>query len=428
MALAGALALGGCDKKKEHAKGDGHGHAEKHADKAPEKDEHGHAHGGEEAEHSDEVKLTAEAVERYEIKTQPAQLWQLRPTFVAPGRIAFNTEAMAHVGSPMRGRAVEVKVKLGSLVKAGDALMVIESPDLGEAQSDFLMKQATALNSSPAVDLAKVAWDRAKGLYEKSQGIALTEVQKREAEYKVTQANLKAAQAAVVAAENKLHLLGMKQAQIDALTKTGEVNPRFTITAPIPGQVVERDVTLGELVNPDSDSLLIIADTTVLWVLVDIPEARINQTAVNAKAWVQVGGEEGTKLEGHIKFISPIVDEATRTIQARIELPGNDEKVALKPGMFTQIEVTATDPKAPEPTPVVAVSAEAIQTVEGAPAVFVPVANEPNTFAKRTITIGKPVGGLVPVYSGLAEGEQYIGSGTFLLKAELGKSSASHEH
>ena len=76
----------------------------------------------------------------------------------------------------------------------------------------------------------------------------------------------------------------------------------------------------------------------------------------------------------------------------------------------------------------VAVPDEAIQTVEGGPAVFVPVPNEPNTFAKRAITLGKPVGGLVPVTSGLVEGEQFVIAGTFILKAELGKGSAAHEH
>jgi cobalt-zinc-cadmium efflux system membrane fusion protein len=56
------------------------------------------------------------------------------------------------------------------------------------------------------------------------------------------------------------------------------------------------------------------------------------------------------------------------------------------------------------------------------------VANEPNTFAKRAVTVGKPIGGLVPVYAGLVEGERFVIAGTFILKAELGKGSAAHEH
>mgnify|MGYP000853132127 FL=1 len=134
--------LAGC---KKHTEGDGHDHGSKPPAKA---DEHaGHDHGSESggAEgHADEVKLTAEAIERYGVKVQPAQLWALKPTFVAPARVGFNTEAMAHVGSPLRGRAVELKVRLGDTVKRGDALLVVESPELGEAQNDFFQKRIAA--------------------------------------------------------------------------------------------------------------------------------------------------------------------------------------------------------------------------------------------------------------------------------------------
>ncbi len=66
--------------------------------------------------------------------------------------------------------------------------------------------------------------------------------------------------------------------------------------------------------------------------------------------------------------------------------------------------------------------------VEGAPAVFVPVANEPGVFARRAVTIGRPVGGMVPIHGGLLEGESVVVAGTFILKAELGKGAAAHEH
>ena len=91
--------------------------------------------------------------------------------------------------------------------------------------------------------------------------------------------------------------------------------------------------------------------------------------------------------------------------------------------MFAQAEITAAAPAGQEA--VVAVPEEAVQTVEGAPAVFVPVDGEPNTYAKRAVTVGKSVGGMVPILSGLAEGESYIATGSFILKADLGKSAAN---
>ncbi|CAN5824367.1 hypothetical protein BH11PLA1_BH11PLA1_00610 [soil metagenome] len=431
--------LAGCDK---HPEGDGHGHPPA-AQPAAKTDTHaGHDHGagggageGEDA-HADEVKLTTEAIERYGIKVEPAQTWILKPTFITPARVGFNTEAMAHVGAPLRGRAVEIKVRLGDAVKKGDALVVIESPELGEAQADYFQKRTAVQSASPGVELAKVAWERAKGLYEQSQGISLTEVQRREAEYKGAIANQKAAESAVIGSENRLHLLGMSQAALAALSVTGEIAPKYTITAAIDGQVVLREITLGELVSPDRESVMVLADTSTLWVLADVPEAQLAEVAVGSRAWVTIGTVGSKRFEGQVAFVAPLVDPTTRTAQVRIEVPS--ATLSLKPGMFAQVEIVATaiDAQASggaggagvDPAPMVAVPDEAVQTVEGGPAVFVPVKGEPNTFAKRAVTVGKSVGGLVPIYAGLVEGEEFVSAGTFILKADLGKAGAAHEH
>jgi cobalt-zinc-cadmium efflux system membrane fusion protein len=390
-------------------------------------EEPGHDHAGE-SEHADEVKLTSDAVAKYGIQTSTAQLWKLRPTIHVPARVGFNTEAMAHVGSPLRGRIVDVKVRVGDPVKVGAELAVIESPELGEAQADFLQRRVAVQTAEPAVDLSRVAWERAKGLYEQSQGISLTEVQRREAEYKASVAALKAAQASRTAAANRLHMLGMEHAAIEALASTGEVVPRYTIRAAIDGVVVQREVTLGELVNPEREYLMVLADATKLWVLADVPEARLLQVEVGSKAWIDVGseGDEGHKrFEGAVTFLSPFVDPTTRTAPVRIEVPATE--LGLRPGMFAQAEIVTSSSQG-SGLPVVAIPEEAIQTVEGAPAVFVPVVGEPDTFQKRVVTLGPAVGGLVPVYSGLLEGESFVSAGSFLLKAELGKGAAAHEH
>ncbi len=436
VAIAALLMANGCEKKSDRSE---HGGAETEAahETAGHSDSDGHDHGhGEEEAHVDEVKLTSAAIKGYGIKDEPAQLWVLKPTVVTAARIAFNTEAMAHVGSPLRGRAVEIKVRLGDLVTAGQELVILESPELGEAQADYLQKKTAVLTAGPAVELSKIAWERAKGLFEQSQGISLTEVQRREAEYKAAIANVKAAEAAAMASENRLHLLGMKQDEVATLASTSEIAPRHAIKAAIDGQVVQREVTLGELVGPDRDSFMILADTRSFWVLAEVPEAKLAGIAVGATAWITIGsatdqtdGGVAPKFEGTVSFIAPLVDPTTRTAQVRIDVPASlDNGLTLKPGMFAQAEIVASMPGGVDPAPVIAVPDEAIQTVEGGPAVFVPVADEPNTFAKRSVTVGQPVGGLVPIYSGLVEGERFVVTGTFILKAELGKGSAAHEH
>ena len=387
-------------------------------------DDHGHAHG--EDEHTDEVTLTTEAIARYEIEVQTASLYRLSPSFVAPARVAFNAEAIAHIGSTLPGRVVELAVRLGDSVKKGELLLVVESPQLGEAQSEYLQKLIAAQTTIATVELAKNALDRAKRLYDENRGIALDEVQKREVEYKVAQAALKTAESTAVAAENKLHVLGMTQEAVEAVKASGEVNPRFPIVAPISGEVVEREVTLGELVNPEREKLLVLANIETLWVLADVPEAHLPEIALGAKAWINAGSLDPHKHEGQVSYVAPMIDPHTRTVSVRVAVECEDR--SLKPGMFVEVEISSTDRNNPEPPPVVAVPDAAVQTVEGVSAVFVPVPDEPNTFAKRAVSVGKAVAGLVPVHSGLVEGESYVASGSFLLKADLGKASAEHQH
>ena len=116
-----------------------------------------------------------------------------------------------------------------------------------------------------------------------------------------------------------------------------------------------------------------------------------------------------------------MLDEATRTAEVRVDV--RDAK-GLRPGMYAQAEVVMGEAQAP----VLAIPQDAVQTVEGGPAVFVPVPNEENTFAKRAVRLGTPVGSMIPILAGLVEGEPYVSSGSFLLKAELGKAGAAHEH
>lgn len=370
------------------------------------------------------IALTPESIARYGITVEAAQRHTLRPTITAPARVDFNTEATAHIGSPLRGRVVEITARLGQDVRKGDALCTIESPELGEAQTDLLQKRVAKESTGPAVDLAKSAWDRVKALYDLSQGTSLTEVQRREAEYKAAVAAQRSAEVAVTAAENRLHLLGMSQAAVDAFLKTGEVAPRQTIRAPIDGQVIEREITIGELVGPDREQMMVLADLATVWVLADVPEANLREVAAGAAVWVRVGPSDAVPITGQVAYISPKVDANTRSAQVRIEVSTKD--IAIKPGMFAQVEIV-TGAADKGVTPVVAIPEVAVQTVDGAAVVFVPVPGEANAFVKRVVTVGKPVGGMVAVLSGLAEGERFVAAGSFILKADAVKDAGGGE-
>jgi cobalt-zinc-cadmium efflux system membrane fusion protein len=408
------------------------GGKDQHAPAAAAANEHGHDHEGHaHAEHgdaghghADEVKLTPEAVRRNDIRVAAVTKRPLAASFVAPARVAYNDEAMAHVGSIVKGRAVEIKVKLGDSVKIGDGMIVVESPELGEAQSDYLQKVTGLSVATSAVEPSKQAVERASKLYEKSQGVALGEVQKREAEFKASQGAVQTAQAALDAAGNKLLLMGFDKQAVDALDRSKQINARYVVRTPIAGTVVRRDVTLGELVSPEKEALLVVADLSSVWVVADVPEAKLDEVGIGSAARVRVAANGGA-VEGKISYVAPSLDPSTRTAQVRIVVP--NPKGSLRPGMFARADLT-TGSAAADATPVLAVPEDAVQTVEGKPSVFVPVEGEANTFATRAVKVGRPLNGMLPVESGLTEGEQVVVSGTFILKADLGKLGAAHEH
>jgi cobalt-zinc-cadmium efflux system membrane fusion protein len=333
-----ALACGTLLATAAQAQKDEHGHDDHdHAPAATTRkaDDHGHtggeAHGdetGKHDEHGEEVKLAPQAIKTFDIRTEPARKQVLTDTVVAPARVSFNTEQMAHVGSSVSGRVAEIKVRLGDSVKKGDVLLVVDSPELGEAQSDYLVKRTAIATAESSVEAAKSAFDRAKQLYEESKGITLTELQRRETELKVAQGAVLSAQAAATAAENKLHLLGMNQEAVTALEKTKEIDPKYMVRAAIDGQVVEREATLGELVGPDREALLVLANMQTLWVVADVPEAKLEDVAVGSRARIQLAGRARQAIEGAVSYIAPVLDPSTRTAKVRIEVIGSG--VALK--------------------------------------------------------------------------------------------------
>ncbi len=368
------------------------------------------------------------AIEAFGITLEPAGLHTLTPAFTAPARVSFNTERMASIGSLVVGRVAELPVRRGETVKAGDVLLVVDSPQLGLAQSEYLQNRTLAETAAPIAELTRSAFERAKSLHDKSEGISLTEVQKRQAEHAMAKSALLNARAALLGSQNQLQLLGMSEDEIKALADTGIITPRYTIRAPMSGRVIRRNITLGQLVRPDRDALLVLADLSMLWVLVDVPERHIKDVAVGSHARIVLAALPGKSFDGGVSFISAAIDEGTRTAQIRVDV--DNAEGLLRPGMFAQAEILGkqTMAKGGESRGVLAVPESTIQMIGGKPVVFVPFPEKPNTYLKRPVTIGAAVRGMRPVTYGLREGETIVFTGTFILKAQLGKSSAKHTH
>lgn len=391
-----------------------HADHEGHADRDP--------HPGHDAA---EVHLGADTLKGNTIRVEVARKRALVPMLSVPARVEFNGEALAHVGSPLEGRIAELPVRLGDVVNKGDALLVVASPALGEAQSDFLQRKSAVRAAGPTLEVARSTYQRSRKLFEESQGIALAEVSRRELEFRAAEAVHISANSALAAAESKLRMYGMGDEEIRTLVATGRINTKHALHAPIDGTVVERRATLGELVGPERDALIVLADLSTLWVIANLPEGQLRTVKIGGVAHIWAG-PDAPLIEAKIAYIAPAVDSSTRTGQVRLLTAGTGTD--LRPGMFARVELAAPTSALAQVVPVLAVPDEAVQLIEGKAYVFVPVPNEPNAFAKREVAVGKAVGAWLPVLSGLREGESIAVSGTFLLKAELGKEGAEHVH
>lgn len=372
------------------------------------------AHAGE--EHADEVTLTTESLAQSGIKLEKAQKHVLRDVISIPGRIAYNAEHMAHVGTSVAGRVVEVKAKLGDVVRKGDALFVLDSAVLGEAEAEYLQKSIDAQVTTTTVEIAQAAFERARRLVA-SNAVPGSEYQVREGELKKANGAALVAQAALRSAESKLHLYGLDHKAMAVLSRTGEINPRLTITAPIDGTVIEREATIGEVVSPDRDALLVLADMTSMWVLADLPEAQLQYVTVGTSATLSLDTLKDQTLRGQVTYIAPALNRETRTAQVRVEL--HDAHI-LRPGMFAHVSLELGTDLAPTHS-VLAVPETAIQTFEGGPVVFIQSPEGPTVFAACPVKLGESAGGMVPVLSGLKEDTLVVTAASFLIKAEMGK-------
>jgi hypothetical protein len=245
------VVLTGC---KKHAEGDGHDHGSKAPAKA---DEHaGHDHGAESGgkeEHTDEVKLTAEAVERYGVKVQAAQLWVLKPTSGAPARVGVQHRgdgARRLAAARARGRG---QGALGRHVKAGQELVVIESPELGEAQADYLQKKTPCRPPGrPSIS------PRSRG-----SGPRVCTSSRRASR----SPRCSGARPSTRPRSRRQGRRGRRDGRREppapardepgrgrSLASDGRDRAAYAIKAAIDGQVVQREVTLGELVGPDREA------------------------------------------------------------------------------------------------------------------------------------------------------------------------------
>jgi len=382
---------------------DGHGHEVEEPSEHDDADERGDTHDNRSnGEHEEGVvRLSPEALKRYGIEVAVAGPGKLERTITLPGEVRLNADRVAHIVPRVSGMVREVRKNLGDPVTPGEVMAVLDSRELADAK-------AADLAAASRHELAKANVERIEKLFEKKiapeeellkarQNLAETDIDHR-------------------TAEAKLHALGLTQEQVENLhTEKDTDYSRYEIKAPFAGTVVEKHITLGEVVDPET-SCFVLADLSDVWIDATVYPQDIPHVVTGRPVIVSAPGIDTHR--GAITYVSPKVDEGTRTGMARVVLPNADGH--WRPGMFVRADLVISTEDAR-----VVVPDSAIQTIDNQPVVFV---EEHEGFEKRPVVLGKRNGTHCEVLSGLNPGERYAVTGSFILKAELGKAEAEHEH
>lgn len=381
MLIAAALLLGGCDK----------GHGESHKDAA--KGEH------KEDEHKEGlVQLTDEELARAGVRTEPLAEEQLSETITTTATIEANRERIAHVVPRLPGRVTSVTAKLGDRVTQGQALAVLESMEVGEAQSAYSQAAADAA-------VAEAAFKRGERLHAE-QIIPAKEHQRAQAEYEKARAQMQAA-------SDKLRMLGITP----SADRSSQARATFPLQSPLAGTVIERKAVMGELAKED-EPLFTIADLSTVWLEADIPEAQLSKVRVGSLARARVAAYPEQAFQGKVNHLGAMLNKETRTVKAIILL--DNAKGLLRPQMFASVTIETGGTRK-----VLAVPESAVTMVQGLPTVFV---EESAGFEARPVELGERFNGRVVVKSGIKPDELVVNEGVYALKARLLKGQLGDGH
>lgn len=348
------------------------------------------------------IELQPGAIEAAGIGIKTAGPASIKTTLTLPGEVQFNPRQVAHVVPRVEGVAVEVCKFLGDKVKKGETLAVLESRELADLKSQYLI----ALRR---LDLAREIFEREERLWKEKVSA--------EQDYLIARKELAEAKILANAAAQKLYALGLSKPELQAMASKAAVPfSRYELVAPFTGEVVAQHLTLGEAISADAE-VFTIADLATVWGEITVYAKDLNAVQVGQKVTVKAVNTE-LAATGAMFYLGPLVGQQTRSAKAYVEIPNPQRR--WRPGLFITVEILQEKARVS-----VAVTAEAIQTYRDHPVVFV---QHGHLFEPRPVVPGRRDGHWVEVREGLTAGERYVANNSFVLKSELGKSTATHHH
>jgi len=367
--------------------GDEHGEQEQEQKQA-----HGDEHG--EEEHADDgvIRFTGQQIGVAGITLATAGPARLDTFIRMPGQIALNEDRTAHVTPRAAGAVSEVNATLGQQVRRNQVLASVASADVAAQRG--------------ALALAERRRDHARQLHAAERTLWEERISARQDLLKAEQA-LREAEIMVHSSRQQLQALGAVDAGSSNLLR---------IRAPFDGVIVEKHITLGEVVGADT-RVFTLTDLSTVWADVVVPARDLDIVRVGTSAVIR-SIASNTTAPGKVSFVSALVGEESRSAKARVVL--DNPGAAWRPGLAVNVDIVTGSSDVP-----VAVVREAIQTVDARQVVYKRVKDG---FVAQPVATGRSDGKLVEITSGLDAGASYAGAGSFAVKAEQGKGEGGHEH
>jgi cobalt-zinc-cadmium efflux system membrane fusion protein len=344
------------------------------------------------------VKAPASLFEGGLLRTEKVSSERVEVPLSLTGEVRFDERRVAHVNTQSGGIVREVRVALGDRVKKGQALVEIESVEIGEAEGAYLEADAV-------LKLARRSHEWAAELWKK--GIS------SEKEYLESKQELEKAEICAKSAYGKLLRLGMASDDVQALTLESTMG-RLVLRAPVDGAVLSWNAVSGQLVKTE-ESLAVIGDNTTVWVWADLYERDValvtrQQLEKRLLATVAVKAYPDEEFPGTVDVISPAMNEVSRTAGLRLQVRNPDGR--LLPGMFANVKIFL-----PSDEQALSVSGSAVLEDEGRAFIF--IHHHDDYYVRRPVSPGRSWADRIEVVKGLGVGETVVADGAFLMKSDV---------
>lgn len=411
------------------------------------------------------IQVDTQTAQRLGIKVEPVKRQQLAVGIKTTGQIETLPSQRVEVTTPISGaKVVELLVEPGANVKKGQPVAVVSSPDLVElrvnSQEKLAQGQADLRQAQADLRLAQQNYDRyqqiaaaeiaqaqsqvafAQEKYEKDQVLATegalarrnaleSQTQLAEAKAKLTTASsrrdviaaenqLKRAQAAVSLAKSNINRSSaIYETRLSQLGNRANAKGLITVTAPISGKVVDREVTIGQSFQDAGGKLMTIADDSRVFATANIYEKDLDKVRTGQQVRMKVASVPNQTFVGRITRIGSVVEGETRVVPVQAEV--NNARGQLKPGMFAELEVV-TDQTS---TATLAILRSAVVDANNKKLVYV---RNGNAFQSVEVELGQTSGDLIEIKSGLFEGDSVVTQRAPQLYAQSLKGGSKEEN